>query len=183
MTGIIRVIKAGIFSDLNNLKVYSILDKEYSDFFGFTQEEVKKALEDFKIEYELPDVKSWYDGYKFGNSEIYNPYSILKYIDKKEVGAYCPISTNNFLIKSFFENLEKDVFHELELLFSDKETIKTIYSDPDFSDIKKPQNIWQLLVHSGYLTVKKRIDRNLYSLTIPNKEIEEFLKEFFNYNK
>ena len=114
------------------------------------------------------------DGYKFGNSEIYNPYSILKYIDKKEVGAYCPISTNNFLIKSFFENLEKDVFHELELLFSDKETIKTIYSDPDFSDIKKPQNIWQLLVHSGYLTVKKRIDRNLYSLTIPNKEIEEF---------
>ena len=84
MTGIIRVIKAGIFSDLNNLKIYSILDKEYSDFFGFTQEEVKKTLEDFNIEYELPEVKSWYDGYKFGNSEVYNPWSILNFLQCKE---------------------------------------------------------------------------------------------------
>ena len=179
LTGVLRVAKDDIFSGLNNLEVCSILDNKYSSFFGLTEDEVLKVLDYFNIEYKLNEIKDWYDGYKFGNSEIYNPYSILKYIDKKEVGAYCPISTNNFLIKSFFENLEKDVFHELELLFSDKETIKTIYSDPDFSDIKKPQNIWQLLVHSGYLTVKKRIDRNLYSLTIPNKEIEEFLKEIF----
>ena len=74
MTGIIRVIKAGIFSDLNNLKVYSILEKEYSDFFGFTQKEVEKALKDFNIEYELPEVKAWYDGYRFGNSISRNSF-------------------------------------------------------------------------------------------------------------
>ena len=80
MTGIIRVIKAGIFSDLNNLRVYSILNEQYSDFFGFTQNEVENALKDFNIEYELPDVKAWYDGYKFGNSDVYNPWSILKFL-------------------------------------------------------------------------------------------------------
>ena len=73
MTGIIRVIKAGIFSDLNNLSIYSILDKQYSDYFGFTHSEVEKALESFDMAYEIPEVKLWYDGYKFGNSEIYNP--------------------------------------------------------------------------------------------------------------
>ena len=83
MTGIIRVIKAGIFSDLNNLKVYSILEKEYSDFYGFTQEEVEKALKNFNIEYELPEVKAWYDGYRFGNSDVYNPWSILNSFNQK----------------------------------------------------------------------------------------------------
>ena len=80
MTGIIRVIKAGIFSDLNNLRVYSILDRQYPDFFGFNGEEVEKALKDFDIEYKLSDVKLWYNGYKFGNSEVYNPWSILNFL-------------------------------------------------------------------------------------------------------
>lgn len=79
MTGIIRVIKAGIFSDLNNLRVYSILNRQYSDFFGFTQSEVENALKYFSIENEIPEVKSWYDGYKFGDSDVYNPWSILNF--------------------------------------------------------------------------------------------------------
>ena len=179
LTGILRVAKEGIFSGLNNLEICSILDNKYSSFYGLTEDEVLKSLDFFNMEYKLNEVKDWYDGYKFGNKEIYNPWSILNYINKKEIGAYWVGTSNNFLINNILENAEASIFEELELLFSDKETIKTIYSDPDFSDIKKPQNIWQLLVHSGYLTVKKRIDRNLYSLTIPNKEIEEFLKEFF----
>lgn len=179
LTGILRVAKEGIFSGLNNLEICSILDNKYSSFYGLTEDEVLKSLDFFNMEYKLNKVKNWYDGYKFGNKEIYNPWSILNYINKKEIGAYWVGTSNNFLINNILENAEASIFEELELLFSDKETIKTIYSDPDFSDIKKPQNIWQLLVHSGYLTVKKRIDRNLYSLTIPNKEIEEFLKEFF----
>ena len=179
LTGILRVAKEGIFSGLNNLEVCGILDNKYSSFYGLTEDEVLKTLDYFNMKYKLDEVKGWYDGYKFGNKEIYNPWSILNYINKKEIGAYWVGTSNNFLINNILENAEASIFEELELLFSDKETIKTIYSDPDFSDIKKPQNIWQLLVHSGYLTVKKRIDRNLYSLTILNKEIEEFLKEFF----
>lgn len=88
LTGIIRVIKAGIFSDLNNLKVYSILNKEYSEFFGFTENEVIEALKYFNIEYEFPEVKSWYDGYRFGNSELYNPWSILNFLQSKELEPY-----------------------------------------------------------------------------------------------
>ena len=179
LTGILRVAKDDIFSGLNNLEVCSILDNKYSSFFGLIEDEVLKVLDYFNMEYELNEVKDWYDGYRFGNSEIYNPYSILKYIDKKEVGAYCPIIANNFLIRNSFENLEKDVFHELELMFADQETKKNIYSDLDFFDNKNTQNIWQLLVHYGYLTPKEKIDKNFYSLSIPNKEIEEFLKEFF----
>jgi len=179
LTGILRVAKEDIFSGLNNLEVCSILDNKYSSFFGLTEDEVLKVLDYFNMEYELNEVKDWYDGYRFGNSEIYNPYSILKYIDKKEVGAYCPITINNFLIRNSFENLEKDLFHELELLFTDQETKKTLYSDLDFFDNKNTQNIWQLLVHYDYLTPKEKIGRNFYTLSIPNKEIEEFLKEFF----
>ena len=179
LTGILRVAKEGIFSGLNNLEVCSILDNKYSSFYGLTEDEVLKVLDYFNMEYKLEEAKVWYSGYRVENNELYNSYSILKYVNKKEIGAYWLGTSNNFLINNILENAEAIIFEELELLFSDKETIKTIYSDPDFSDIKKTQNIWQLLVHSGYLTVKKRIDRNLYSLTIPNKEIEEFLKEIF----
>ena len=85
MTGIIRVIKAGIFSDLNNLRIYSILSNQYSEFFGFTEDEVKKALCDYNIEFKLADIKSWHDSYKFGDSEVYNLWSILNFLfDKKE---------------------------------------------------------------------------------------------------
>ena len=98
MTGIIRVIKAGIFSDLNNLRVYSILNEQYSDFFGFTQNEVENALKDFNIEYELPDVKAWYDGYKFGNSDIYNSWSILKFLQFKKLIPYWIDTFDNYLI-------------------------------------------------------------------------------------
>ena len=141
LTGILRVAKEGIFSGLNNLEVCSILDNKYSAFYGLTEDEILKSLDFFNIEYKLNEVKNWYDGYKFGNKEIYNPWSILNYINKKEIGAYWVGTSNNFLINNILENAEASIFEELELLFSDKETIKTIYSDPDFSDIKKPQNI------------------------------------------
>ena len=104
LTGIIRVIKTGIFSDLNNLKVYSILEKKYSEFFGFTEEEVKKALQYFNIEEELTNVKYWYDGYKFGNSELYNPWSIINFLDGRELKNYWVGTSENFLIKNILEN-------------------------------------------------------------------------------
>ncbi|EHO21062.1 hypothetical protein HMPREF9466_00570 [Fusobacterium necrophorum subsp. funduliforme 1_1_36S] len=84
MTGILRVAKEGIFSGLNNLAVYSILDEKYSSYFGLTEEEVEQALHYYSMEYNLQDVKEWYDGYLFGNTEIYNPWSIISYMANKK---------------------------------------------------------------------------------------------------
>ena len=179
MTGIIRVIKAGIFSDLNNLKVYSILDKEYSDFFGFTQEEVKKALEDFNIEYELPEVKSWYDGYKFGNSEVYNPWSILNFLQCKELEAYWVKTSSNFLIKEVLKNTNLDVKESLENLFNGENVEEVITGNSDLSSLLSYHDIWELLLFSGYLTIDKKIDKKLYSLRLPNREIKELFKDEF----
>jgi len=179
MTGIIRVIKAGIFSDLNNLKVYSILDKEYSDFFGFTQEEVKKSLEDFKIEYELPDVKSWYDGYKFGNSEVYNPWSILNFLQHRELEAYWVKTSSNFLIKEALKNTNLDVKESLEDLFNGENVEEVITGNSDLSSLLSYHDIWELLLFSGYLTINKKIDKKLYSLRLPNREIKELFKDEF----
>ena len=179
MTGIIRVIKAGIFSDLNNLKVYSILDKEYSDFFGFTQEEVKKSLEDFKIEYELPDVKSWYDGYKFGNSEVYNPWSILNFLQHRELEAYWVKTSSNFLIKEALKNTNLDVKESLENLFNGENVEEVITGNSDLSSLLSYHDIWELLLFSGYLTIDKKIDKKLYSLRLPNREIKELFKDEF----
>ena len=179
MTGIIRVIKAGIFSDLNNLKIYSILDKEYSDFFGFTQEEVKKALEDFNIEYELPEVKSWYDGYKFGNSEVYNPWSILNFLQHRELEAYWVKTSSNFLIKEALKNTNLDVKESLENLFNGENVEEVITGNSDLSSLLSYHDIWELLLFSGYLTINKKIDKKLYSLRLPNREIKELFKDEF----
>ena len=88
LTGIIRVIKAGIFSDLNNLRTYTILSDDYTDSYGLTEEEVEKSLKDYGIGQEISKVKDWYDGYKFGDSEVYNPWSILNFLQDKELRAY-----------------------------------------------------------------------------------------------
>ena len=179
MTGIIRVIKAGIFSDLNNLRVYSILSKQYSDFFGFTQNEVENALEDFNIEYELPNVKIWYDGYKFGNSEVYNPWSILNFLEDRELEAYWVGTSNNFLINDILKNTNSEINDSLEKLFNGERIEEIITDNSDLSSLLSYHEIWELLLFSGYLTIDKKIDRKLYSLRIPNKEINELFKDEF----
>ena len=179
MTGIIRVIKAGIFSDLNNLRVYSILSKQYSDFFGFTQNEFENALEDFNIEYELPDVKIWYDGYKFGNSEVYNPWSILNFLEDRELEAYWVGTSNNFLINDILKNTNSEINDSLEKLFNGERIEEIITDNSDLSSLLSYHEIWELLLFSGYLTIDKKIDRKLYSLRIPNKEINELFKDEF----
>ena len=118
MTGIIRVIKAGIFSDLNNLRVYSILNRQYSDFFGFTQSEVENALKYFSIENEIPEVKSWYDGYKFGDSDVYNPWSILNFLTDKKLIPYWIDTSDNFLINQILKSVNSDTMETLQKLFS-----------------------------------------------------------------
>ena len=182
MTGIIRVIKAGIFSDLNNLKVYSILNEQYSDFFGFTQDEVEKALKDFNIEYELPDVRSWYDGYKFGNSDVYNPWSILNFLTDKKLIPYWIDTSDNYLINKISKNASSDTMEALQALFSSESVEENINGNSDLSILFGEEEIWELLLFSGYLTIDKKIGEdyeNVYTLRLPNREVKEFFKQKF----
>ena len=182
MTGIIRVIKAGIFSDLNNLKVYSILNEQYSDFFGFTQSEVEKALKDFNIEYELPDVRSWYDGYKFGNSDIYNPWSILNFLTDKKLIPYWIDTSDNYLINKTLKNTSSDTMEALQKLFSGESVEENINGNSDLSILFDEEEIWELFLFSGYLTIDEKIGEdyeNVYALRLPNREVKEFFKQKF----
>ena len=179
ITGIIRVIKAGIFSDLNNLRVYSILDKQYSDFFGFTEKEVEKILIDFSIEYNLPEVKSWYDGYRFGDTEVYNPWSILNFVQNRELEGYWIGTSGNFLIKEVLKDSNSEINISLEKLFNGKKIEEVITGNSDLSSLLSYHEIWELLLFSGYLTVDKKIDEDVYSLRLPNKEIRKFFKNEF----
>ena len=181
LTGIIRVIRTGIFSDLNNLKVYSILEKKYSEFFGFTEEEVKEALQSFDIEEELVNVKYWYDGYKFGNSELYNPWSIINFLDGRELKNYWVGTSENFLIKNILENSTSRTNEILEKLFNEEEVEEAITGTSDLSILMDSKEVWELLLFSGYLTVKEKIDEDIYSLKLPNMEVKKlFKKEFIN---
>ena len=179
ITGIIRVIKAGIFSDLNNLRVYSILDKQYSDFFGFTEKEVEKMLIDFNIEYNLPEVKSWYHGYKFGDTEVYNPWSILNFVQNREFEGYWIGTSGNFLIKEVLKDSNSEINISLEKLFNGEKIEEVITGNSDLSSLLSYHEIWELLLFSGYLTVDKKITKNTYSLRLPNKEVKEFFKDEF----
>ena len=182
MTGIIRVIKAGIFSDLNNLKVYSILEKEYSDFYGFTQEEVEKALKNFNIEYELPEVKAWYDGYRFGNSDVYNPWSILNFIQSEELRPYWIETSGNFLINDILKNVSTETIEILEHLFNGISMEENISGNSDLSVLMREDEIWELLLFSGYLTIDEKIGESyedIYTLRLPNREVKEFFRKKF----
>ena len=182
MTGIIRVIKAGIFSDLNNLKVYSILEKEYSDSYGFTQEEVEKALKNFNIEYELPEVKAWYDGYRFGNSDVYNPWSILNFIQSEELRPYWIETSGNFLINNILKNVSTETIEILENLFNGISMEENISGNSDLSVLMGEDEIWELLLFSGYLTIDEKIGESyedIYTLRLPNREVKEFFRKKF----
>ena len=182
MTGIIRVIKAGIFSDLNNLNVYSILENEYSEFFGFNQDEVEETLEYFDVKYELFDVKAWYDGYKFGDSDVYNPWSILKFLKSKKIGSHWIDTSGNFLINQILKNTDSEIMETLENLFNGETAEENIGGNSDLSSLLGQEEIWELLLFSGYLTIDKKIGEDyedVYSLRLPNREVREFFRKKF----
>ena len=182
MTGIIRVIKAGIFSDLNNLNVYSILENEYSEFFGFNQDEVEETLEYFDVKYELFDVKAWYDGYKFGDSDVYNPWSILKFLKSKKIGSHWIDTSGNFLINQILKNTDSEIMETLEALFNGETVEENISGNSDLSSLLGQEEIWELLLFSGYLTINEKIGEDyedVYSLRLPNREVREFFRKKF----
>ena len=179
LTGIVRVAQAGIFSDLNNIENYTILNDEYSQYFGLLEEEVEKALLDYGVSYKLEEVKSWYNGYKFGDSEVYNPLSILKFLKTKKLEAYWVNTSGNALIKELLKNSDKTVFDTLNKLFNGKETVVYISQSIALGNNLSPDDLWELLLFSGYLTVKEKIDMSTYFVKIPNNEIMTFFKNLF----
>ena len=179
MTGIIRVIKAGIFSDLNNLSTYTILSDFYPNCYGLTEEEVKKSLIDYNLEYEMGDVKDWYDGYRFGKSEVYNPWSILNFLHAKELRAYWVDTSGNDLINDVLKIVRKDIIRDLKKLFDGEGLKQNLSGTSDLSRLLSEEEIWELMLFSGYLTVEEKIDEDYYILRLPNKEVRRLFKRTF----
>ena len=179
MTGILRIAKEGIFSGLNNLAVRTILDDKFSTHFGLLEDEVKEALDYYSLEYKIDEVKDWYDGYRFGKSEVYNPWSIINYIDAGRLGAYWVGTSDNYLINELLEKAGTNLFDELKSIFSGNMIEKTLDSSTSLSYLTNPQEVWQLLLYSGYLKAEERVDFDKYALKIPNKEIKTFFEKSF----
>ena len=179
LTGIIRVIKAGIFSDLNNLSTYTILSDVYTDSYGLTEEEVEKSLKYYGIEQEISNVKDWYDGYKFGDSEVYNPWSILNFLQYKELRAYWVDTSGNDLIKDVLKKITKNKIEALERLFNGEGLKQNISGTSDLSKLLSEEELWELMLFSGYLTVEEKIDQDNYVLRLPNKEVRTLYRKTF----
>ena len=179
MTGIIRVIRAGIFSELNNVTTYTILDECYETSFGLTEDEVMEAVKYYGLEYETAEVKRWYDGYRFGNSDVYNPWSIIKFLSTRKLEAHWVGTSSNDLIKSALRVADSKTMETLEKLFQGKKIEQVVTGTADLTGMLGFKEIWELMLFSGYLTVDEKIERNLYSIRIPNYEVLEFFKDSF----
>ncbi len=176
LTGIQRVAKENIFSDLNNLDVYTVKDNNYSEYFGFTIEETKELLEYYQLELD-DQVKEMYDGYRMGNTEIYNPWSVLNYIKRKELIPYWVNTSANTMIKQAIKKSKSDFKEQYEKLIKNNylETIITLQTS--FYEVENTPSLWGLFVNAGYLTITKTINTiaERYRVEIPNKEVR---KEF-----
>jgi len=188
LTGITRIIKEGIFSGLNNLKVDTILNKKYSEYFGLLENEVIKMLDYFEMKYKIEEVKEWYNGYIFGDKRVYNPWSIINYVDNGEIKAYWANVSGNTLLENMLDQAGEDVYTDLKR-FTDGESIEKYISDGTTikSLLSNDDEIWQLFLYSGYLTkAKEKIEidetleyTNIYNLKIPNKEIRKYFGNMF----
>ena len=178
MTGIQRVGKENIFSDLNNLVVCTVKDPEYSQYFGFTEEETKKTLEYYDLSLN-DEVKSMYDGYHFGEHDIYNPWSILNYASRKVLEPYWVNTSSNTMIKKAISYSDEAFERGYEELIRNGELETTVKMDTSFFEVNNTENLWGLLVNAGYLTLHKTISiqDSLYIIKIPNQEVQlEFRK-------
>ena len=184
MTGCMRISKESIFTGLNNLKVLSITDERYDEYFGFTDTEVREMLKYYEIEDHYEEVKNWYDGYQFGSVELYCPWDVLNYCDKlKDHGDSFPenywINTSsNGAVRKFIQmsgNLKTR--REIETLLAGEEIIKEIHQELVYPEMYQSlENVWSLLFMTGYLTQRGRVDAKRYKLAIPNLEIRDIFE-------
>ena len=183
LTGILRVAKENVFSGLNNLEVHTILDDEFTEYFGIMENEVEKSLEDFDLKYELNDVQKWYNGYLFDEKKVYNPWSIINFLNRGNLKSYWVNTSGNGLIKLYLQKLKNDVFDDFSKLLNKESILKRINNNMTFENLKTNfgKNIWNLFFHSGYLTLADKYDvmKKNASIKIPNKEILEMFSEMF----
>ena len=181
MTGVLRVAKEGMLSGLNNLKVFTVFDEPFSEYFGFTEDEVEEMARYYGREDKLPEIRSWYDGYVFGGREMYNPWSVLYYFDAGCVAKpYWLDTSSNDIIAELVETLPFDMAKTLELLMKDKSAIVPMTSElGPYQYIRDtPQTLYALLVSAGYLKPKGDIVNERCAVEIPNREVRHvFLKD------
>lgn len=182
LTGIMRISKENIFSGLNNVKVNSILEDDFAEYFGITEKEVEKSLIEYGLEERLPEVQKWYNGYIFGGVRVYNPFSITNFLDRKKIMPYWVNTSSNTLINKVLKEVSSSIFEELSKLFQRETINKTIDVYSNFNELKNTEQIWYLLTNAGYLTPVEEIDFGKYSIRIPNEEVHYFFERDFIRN-
>ena len=185
MTGCLRISKESIFTGLNNFTSYSILNNIGNEYFGFNENEVKQLLEDYQLSSYMNEVKEWYDGYLFGNTEIYNPWSTLMYVKNKiQDQSFKPVSfwantSGNDLVVNYIQNGSDELHEEFEQLIQGKSLEKYIKPELTYREMDNINNIYSFLLLTGYLRVAEDLGENKYKLIIPNKEVYEIYKQSF----
>ena len=193
LTGCLRVSKESIFTGLNNFKVLSITDVRFDEQFGFTDEEVKEMLETYHLESHMTEVKAWYDGYHFGDTDVYCPWDVINYVDElkhnpnAEPGSYWINSSSNELVKRFIDKADTNTRRAIEQLLDGEAIEKTIRLELTYDEIDSSiDNVWSVLFTTEYLTQVEKKERNVYLLKIPNEEVREVfryqIQEWFNRN-
>ena len=183
LTGCLRVSKESIFTGLNNFKILSITDVRFDEQFGFTEDEVKKLLNAYHLESHLPEMKEWYDGYHFGDADIYCPWDVINHVEllckdsKAEPKCYWINSSGNSLVKRFITKANKTTRDEIERLIAGEPIEKSVRLELTYDEIDNSiDNIWSVLFTTGYLTQVGMTEQGAYKLVIPNKEVREVYK-------
>ena len=183
LTGCLRVSKESIFTGLNNFKILSITDVRFDEQFGFTEDEVKKLLNAYHLESHLSEMKEWYDGYHFGDADIYCPWDVINHVEvlckdaKVEPKCYWINSSGNSLVKRFISKANKTTRDEIERLIAGEPIEKSVRLELTYDEIDNSiDNIWSVLFTTGYLTQVGMTEQGAYKLIIPNKEVREVYK-------
>lgn len=182
LTGIQRVAKENIFSDLNNLVVCTVKDPEYAKYFGFTEEETKEVLEYYHLELN-EEVRTMYDGYRFGNEDIYNPWSILNYASRKSLEPYWVNTSSNKMIRKAMENNDMAFKRGYDKLIETGCLETTVSMETSFFEISSTASLWGLFVNAGYLTISRVISamKGRYQLKVPNQEVQNEFQNITAY--
>lgn len=176
MAGVLRIAREGVFSGLNNMNVFTIFNERYAEYFGFTEKETDKLLEQCD---KKEKIKNWYLGYRFGKEKCSNPWSILKYLDEQQFKLYWTNSSDDEILKGICSTLDEELYEDFENLFSDKPILKYIAEDTIFNKLDEKGKLWENLLYNGYLTIVGQREEHEYYLSIPNKELKTFFKYLF----
>lgn len=183
LTGCLRIAKESIFTGLNNFMIHSIFDEATGEYYGFTTEETRQLLSDYGMEEYYPDVREWYDGYLFGNKEIYNPWSVLMYVNHALTNSPKTIpfwanSSGNDIVYNYIKRADETLKNEFECLVQGKSIEKEIHQELTYREMDDIENIYSFMLYTGYLKAVRETKKG-YQLVIPNREVHEIFEQSF----